>query len=120
AVVGVPVTDCDEEWAGQGELGAAVGVADKEFGIFREDRIADGHPADDDVSQLDLSLVLELADALEPAHALEELSDVVSPTPLAVADAINSGLFLQADREDHHLVHDSGEAIAGHLRSPGE
>ena len=38
AVVGVPVADGDQEGAGKGELGAAVGLADEELGIGLEHR----------------------------------------------------------------------------------
>src|SRR5204863_3186483 len=71
---------------------------------------------DDDIRQLSLPLVLELAHPLEPADASEKLPNVMPPPPFAVADAVDPGLFLKADGEDDHLVHQLVEAVRLHLR----
>src|SRR5208283_2213102 len=92
----------------------------QETSVLGEDWFGSAHPADDDLGVLGLALVGEAPAALEAPDAIQELSDVLAPPPLAVADHVQAHLLLHANRKQHQVVQDSLETLGRQGISLGE
>jgi len=120
AVIFVPVAHGNQERAGEGKLRNARGVVHEEAGIGGEHRFGYLHPAHHDVAVFCLSLMLVPPDFFKSADAGEKLADVVAAAPFAVADDVDSGQLLQADRKQHHLVKRLPIAVRRQLVATGK
>src|SRR5580658_6791286 len=116
----MPISNGNQKRAGLGELGAAIGVASEEFAIPRKHRLRRGHFPDDDLRQFRLALVFVSANALKTADTRKEFTDIMPPAPFAVADDINPGLLLEADGENHQIVHHFLVSLRRYLAAPSQ
>src|SRR5947209_632536 len=104
AIVVVPIADRDQEWARQGELGDTLGMRCQKSSVVDKNRLVSRHWPYYDFRVLHFTLMREAPAAFESTHAAEELTNVLSPAPFAIADDIEACLLLAADGEGDEII----------------
>src|SRR6185295_2503623 len=87
----VPVTNRDQERAGNREFRNAIRMGDQESGVLCPDGAGCADPPDDDISHFRLPGMLKRTDSFEAADPREEFANVVAAPPFPVTDDVESG-----------------------------
>jgi hypothetical protein len=84
---------------------------DQKAGVLDKHRIWCRHSIRYHQVKLLFTSVLERSDLLKSADPMQEFIHVLDSSPLAIADYIQTRLFLEANGKCHHVIHNFLETL---------